>query len=67
MAALRKAILQGLRKLVSTIKDDTVSGPYRLHKLQQRSKELGTELVIDGNHDFGLSKKLGIPISTIVK
>lgn len=43
------------------------SHTYSVKKLKKTLNHLKIELIIDGNHDFGLSKKLGIPIATVVK
>lgn len=67
ITALREAICQWLWKLVITIKSSTSTQSYRVGKLIQYCKELEIECVIDGNHDFGLRKKLGIAVTPIIK
>jgi ribonuclease HII len=61
--ALHKAVLRGLQWLFYYIDGKKYTIPIMVGILRER----GAHICLDGNHDFALSKKLGIHIETIIK
>lgn len=62
IAALRHAILAGIWKLWSK------KWRYTIWGVNTALKKLGlSEIVLDGNHMFGLESRLDVPIKTIIK
>ena len=75
ISALRSAVCRGLRALAHRLLQHPrasfsvtyLPSSYRVATLQRFVSSVDIELVIDGNHDFGLGERLGRPVQTIIK